>query len=194
MRTRRTISVVAVFAVIVVLVFIRIWTLNREPLVSVLYQSYGDYYGGPWAPRQAEFQVVCRRRAPVKVWGPCRVEFKIGTGLPQPGTGTGTMLPVAGTATDVQVTLTGNERGAWRVLVPVSDYRVVNLVERCMGRGAIVRFLDSWLRRSPRWVTSKWVDELPQRSPNPRPTTKGSDADISQRDASKTNAISENHP
>ena len=166
MSRRRTIPLLCVAAATAIIVLTQTLPPHDQP-VRVRYAGYGDYYGGPWSPRQVEFQVLSRRRTPIRVWGTYRVEFMAAKAMNQTVASDGVTLPRADQATDIQIRLTGNERGTWRLVVPVSDYRIVDFLERWIGRGAVVKFADSLLQRSPRWVASKWMAQLPQRSPNP---------------------------
>src|SRR6266446_43952 len=85
MSYSRRISLVALLALVVTVVLIGFGRMPQEPPVSVLYLGYGDYYGGPFGPRQVEFQVVSQRRSPNKVLGPSRVEFRAGVARPNQG-------------------------------------------------------------------------------------------------------------
>jgi hypothetical protein len=150
--------------------------------IKVSYRGYQDYWTFPrpegelgvssrsiehW-PREAKFAIT--RDLPegsvLAIWPGSRLEFK------QPKrcfkVRPGFQAVVAGSgAMEMEVPLTGAERGQWRVLVPVSDLRFLGHVEKWIGRGAIFEWIRQHQKSSPRWIASGWVNELPQRSPVP---------------------------
>jgi hypothetical protein len=166
----RTKVLIALLATMLLIAGLLVWFATHPPLASleIRYISFDDYWGGPMPPREGLFMVRNKRKGLVKIWGPLRVEFKNGNNTPLVGGPFGMVLPRHHQAS-VGVPLTGTEHGEWRVLVPVSDYRVVSFLENKPGCGTVAAFLDRHLQKSPRWVASDWMSQLPQRSTNPPP-------------------------
>jgi hypothetical protein len=151
--------------------------------VQVTYQNYQDYWDGGLTeavvaagsgtrrfvlhpPREARFLVTNGLAGPIRLWAPPRIQFKDPPRTVEIVPACEAVLPPH-RAMQIPFALTGSERGPWRVLIPVSDYRLVTQADACLGSEAITKFLESRLRRKPHWIASAWNNELPQRALKP---------------------------
>ena len=164
--------------VVVAALLIRLLGGGREAGVKITFRGYQDYWetkssppdaGRPemlhW-PREVRFMVKNQMPGLIGIWPGARLESK-------PSAGIGNVVPgcqgvMAAQATmEMTFALTGAGRGQWRILIPISDLRLLLQVEKWIGDGAISDWIKQHQKNSPQWIASDWVNELPQRSSLP---------------------------
>lgn len=145
--------------------------LRKEPKGALIRVEYQSCTRNPWlqsqtgrTPKEVSFEVINKSSGSVLVWDSVGIEFKSGGSRAVPKLNTYTILDGPGVATRQTCSLTGNERGEWRVLVAVSDYRRMDFAARWLPFG-VTRLLRPWLQGPPVWVASEWLMEEPERTP-----------------------------
>ena len=102
----------------------------------------------------------------IRIWSGARLESKQSAGNVHVLPGCHGVMAAQATM-EMTFALTGAERGQWRILVPISDLRLFVHVEKWIGEGAISVWIKQHQKKSPHWIASDWVNELPQRSSMP---------------------------
>jgi hypothetical protein len=178
MRLKLTVAAVALLGTLTALLIGALLSRIDNAGVKISFRGYEDYWGTDhpvlnagspeilhW-PREARFMLKNRIDGVVGLWAGSRLEFKQPPGIVD-------VVPRCQGALGPQgemgmtVALSGAERGQWRILVPVSDFRLLAHVETWVGRGAVSDWIREHQKTSPHWIASDWVSELPQRSSMP---------------------------